>query len=424
MPAQRSRYLAKRGSVFWFRMAVPRDLKSRLAFREFSVSLKTSDPIAANQRCLRVAANVLQLIAMLQSTMKPLSPEFIRELAKSHLAKEREMVASLALDIPHDRNIDVAFEAQQALDETVSLRSKIMSRPFDALTRSIAATALAEKGFPPKSVRADDFDQLCHGIVRAQIEGLRIYAATLNGRFDQCEPIDPIFKTSAQQSETPVSIRTVGALVEAYKTYKTSEWVPKTAADNGRALQYFCLAVGGDLPAHRLSAEELRLFREFLLKLPGSAGRKKTSEIVDSFKMGTAATSRLNDSTLDKYWQFARSFLKWCVKQEFLPKMPGQAIDGFSISQTQIKEARASFSPEALQKLFSSPVYSGCKSAKRRSDPGELVIRDGKFWIPLIAVFSGMRLGEIVQLLVADIKTENGVSYFDVSRTRGKAINN
>jgi integrase len=37
------------------------------------------------------------------------------------------------------------------------------------------------------------------------------------------------------------------------------------------------------------------------------------------------------------------------------------------------------------------------------------------YWVPLIALFSGMRLREIIQMQVADIKTQDGVDYFDVT---------
>ena len=41
--------------------------------------------------------------------------------------------------------------------------------------------------------------------------------------------------------------------------------------------------------------------------------------------------------------------------------------------------------------------------------------RYAKFWVPLVALFSGMRLGEIIQMQVADVKTLDGITYFDVT---------
>lgn len=48
--------------------------------------------------------------------------------------------------------------------------------------------------------------------------------------------------------------------------------------------------------------------------------------------------------------------------------------------------------------------------------------RDGKFWVPLIALYSGLRLGEIVQLLAADLREEQGVWFFDVTKGEDKSL--
>jgi integrase len=37
------------------------------------------------------------------------------------------------------------------------------------------------------------------------------------------------------------------------------------------------------------------------------------------------------------------------------------------------------------------------------------------YWVPLVALFSGMRLGEIIQMQVVDLKRLEGVDYFDVT---------
>jgi hypothetical protein len=44
-----------------------------------------------------------------------------------------------------------------------------------------------------------------------------------------------------------------------------------------------------------------------------------------------------------------------------------------------------------------------------RAEPGSLIIRDERFWLPLIAVFSGMRQEEICQLHVEDVRQADGI---------------
>ena len=44
----------------------------------------------------------------------------------------------------------------------------------------------------------------------------------------------------------------------------------------------------------------------------------------------------------------------------------------------------------------------------------------GNYWIPLIALYSGMRIGRDRSILVSDIKSEHGITYFDVCRGEGE----
>lgn len=66
--------------------------------------------------------------------------------------------------------------------------------------------------------------------------------------------------------------------------------------------------------------------------------------------------------------------------------------------------------------MFTAPIYTGCRSERHWQQPGNVVLRQSaKYWVPLIALFSGMRLGEIIQLQVADVKRLDGIEYFDVT---------
>jgi integrase len=128
----------------------------------------------------------------------------------------------------------------------------------------------------------------------------------------------------------------------------------------------------------------------------------------------------LAPKTSSKYFQNFRAFLNWCVEEEYLVSMPGAKLKLAGLSKAEAQEARYPFSPEQLQTLFQSPQFTGHKSAARRSEPGDMMLRDGKFWIPLIALFSGLRLGEIVQLLATDIKEYEGITYFAIERNEGE----
>ncbi|WP_323717608.1 site-specific integrase [Paracoccus aminovorans] len=78
------------------------------------------------------------------------------------------------------------------------------------------------------------------------------------------------------------------------------------------------------------------------------------------------------------------------------------------------KEAKAPtvpFKADQLVTLFNSPWFTGCKSAdewRNVAKPGDVLIRDHRFWVPLIMLYSGALPGEIGQLAVNDVRQEHG----------------
>ncbi len=53
-----------------------------------------------------------------------------------------------------------------------------------------------------------------------------------------------------------------------------------------------------------------------------------------------------------------------------------------------------------------------------------MIIKDARFWLPLIALFTGMRLEEIAQLKCGDIKQVDGVWVIDVNSSDGNRLKN
>jgi integrase len=71
---------------------------------------------------------------------------------------------------------------------------------------------------------------------------------------------------------------------------------------------------------------------------------------------------------------------------------------------------RLPFSIGQLTTIFSAPLFTGCEDDEAGyAKPGNKVIRRGRFWVPLISLWTGMRLGECCQLHVDDIIDEDGI---------------
>ena len=83
------------------------------------------------------------------------------------------------------------------------------------------------------------------------------------------------------------------------------------------------------------------------------------------------------------------------------------------------EKSRLPFTHQDLEKIFSSPVFT--EAYRPMGGAGEAA-----YWLPLIALYSGMRLEEIGQLCHEDIKEEAGIWFFDLVHQpeKGKTLKN
>lgn len=121
--------------------------------------------------------------------------------------------------------------------------------------------------------------------------------------------------------------------------------------------------------------------------------------------------------TADNRLQALQSLLNWGFKQEFIHYSTKLATEGkFNLTkkerQKQTKGAEP-FSVEELNRIFEPVAYE-----RYASHYGQR-FRFGRYWVPLIALYTGMRKEEIAQLKSSEIRSDGSIDYFDLS-TRGR----
>ena len=327
-----------------------------------------------------------------------------------------------------DTSTDLQAEADAA-DELARTHLELIKkgRP-DAVTREEADRLMERHHLNPKSVPLDLRNDLYALVLRARVEDWRITGAKLRAEFEHTSPKDPMFAGIEVNGYPPLTgeVRvvaepaTLAQTVKHFMEMKSAKWVRKTVMDNQRVLDLTVRVLGGTTPITSLDKVSVRMMRDTVMQLPASYMKRKDQADLPLAELLASKTPKLSAKTQSKYFEMFRSFLKWCVADGYLDAVPGEGVKVGGQSKADAQAARYPFSSEQLQRLFSSPIYSGCKSEARRSVPGGVVIRDGKWWIPLVGLYSGMRLGEIVQLLVTDIKWHDDIAYFDVARGEGE----
>lgn len=215
-------------------------------------------------------------------------------------------------------------------------------------------------------------------------------------------------------------------LIELYITEaaRTSSWPVKTTNRKRAELQEF-ISIAGDKPSNTYTNADGNLFKEVQLKLPANRQSKmlkglsplQQAALVEKMVASGDKLALLSPLTINDKIGTVILFFDWLKPRGCAPSQ--NPLLGLSLSRPsrgKRSKSRHPWSVDELNKMFSAPIYTGCKSLSRWSEAGSLVPTDSAiYWIPLIGLFTGMRLGEIVQLRTSDFKTDGILSYFDIT---------
>ena len=148
-----------------------------------------------------------------------------------------------------------------------------------------------------------------------------------------------------------------------------------------------------DKPSNEITIEDADYFKFALNKLPKNRNlkkyRSKTSD--ELLEMDIPDIDQCSSKTKKDTAQRVRTFLKWAITRKYVNPDVLEVLKGtFTTSESY---QYAPFDNEDLKKLFLSEGYLGPKLHKKHS----------YFWLPLLALFTGSRQGELCQLLVSDL---------------------
>ncbi|MDQ1154191.1 site-specific integrase [Brevundimonas sp. SORGH_AS_0993] len=119
----------------------------------------------------------------------------------------------------------------------------------------------------------------------------------------------------------------------------------------------------------------------------------------------------LSPGSINGYMAKLRALMTFALNEGWIDRHPATGLA--VVDPVRDKDKRLPFSSEQLQLIFDAPVYRGCVDDEWHfAMPGPHRPRRARFWIPLIALYSGMRLNEICQLDVADVRNVEGVDCF------------
>lgn len=198
-------------------------------------------------------------------------------------------------------------------------------------------------------------------------------------------------------------------VIAEYAKEHDRNWMPKSRLEFegcGRII----VDVMGDKEIRNINRLSVKNFRDKLLRLPPNLYKRNEFRgmTIDRI-LETEVIHPMSISTVNKHLAWLSSILKYCVREGYIPT---NCAEGLQIKEDRrMDEQRKIYEKDDLQRIVDNLSWDGNHPER--------------YWIPLVAMFTGMRINEICQLYVEDVKEFQGVWCFDINdNTPDKKLKN
>lgn len=385
-------HLYKRGGSYVVRLQVPLPLRGRVGRTEFRRSLG-GDFRQAKALYHQTVAEFRRLIDAAQTTELSPSEDAIDEVVQQfHRDISDRLRGSM---FPDDSGDDAALDARLARVQTmISIHAHMVAAGYAGTMRREAAQLAEQQGW---SVSGPEFQSLCQKLLRARLDFLRAEEHRLLALHSERANADPLFQANASRREA-FSQRTVGDLLEVYWREKEAGWSRSTRKNYVVTLRAVEELLGRSTQLVAIDRNACRRVRDVLSSLPPNY-RKRADTRTLSIQQAADWARRngiapVQPATLNAYLTKLFAVFQYAVVEGWIAANPAARLT--VPDPVQPHEKRDPFTRAQLQTIFASDPW-----LPRDDRPGE---RPARFWVPLLALFTGARAGELCQLRVSDLE--------------------
>jgi integrase len=440
------KYLYSRDGRFYVRRRVPADLREVIGKEFLITSLKTSDLKEATRKATYANADHQKRLDEAEGRLHPqedsrkfddLSAHELEKLVTEWFSN-RYRAAALALggeDLyvpePNEEETPADLEyRRRELNRKVLILSLPSSPQHEQLLRGVIEGLARANGITMRRIMVGSmqrrteiiadragwryrmfFDLVRRGVVelmRQEIANLAIipmHIADLE--------LQEVIQSPSRRSKRTVSL---AELIEQFKSDPNRrDMRKKVEMDYKLLFRVMDEVIGYDRRLREIDRDDCKAVRDLLLRLPANSTKLyRGMTFAEAVEQGAKdGRNTLSPVTVNSYVHKMSALFNYGVVEERMDKNPARklGLEGHEHGE----EDRNPFTPEQLERIFSAPIYTGCQDDERNwAKIGERRPRGTKFWVPLIGLYQGMRLNEICQLRLEDIKWESGICFFDI----------
>lgn len=455
MPAMTNLLRSTSGNYF-YRRTVPAALRAAVGKREIKIALRTSDPQEAKRRHSDAHRQACELIdrhratkSNGQSPVVPiaspdllpelrLSPEQINRIAcrwRSQCVSNAQFHFALGPPLTEAQRL---ARVQQSRDAATMYRKNAIERDYPENVVGLARQCLDDSGTASVPNESEEFPLVCYAITLALADWMEAEAEWRAGNTSYF-PSNPVLATprdGAQMhavSRRPMDIATspsaraekvISPLAPRGSTLfeaviakwfsEKSEMSLKTRQECQTIFRRLGEVAGGNPAIGAITDVHVLEFAEALARMPRQLSRSDQQLPMPAIieKYGELDVQRISTETVRKQIGLLQSFFGWATKHKYVTE---NFAEGLKPKKTKKgMRRRIPFTIDDLQLIFGSPLYRGCLSARKRAEPGSLILRDECYWLPLLALFTGGRLEELGSLLLSEVKVLDGVMFLEL----------
>lgn len=412
--------------MYIVRFRIPASLRDCVGMVELSRSLHTADHRIARARCLRATCwfrdTVDKLGRMTTPTRSDLEHAAVAFFAD--LAAQVERREGLDLD---NLAAEIDFNLSESRRRIAQLDAQLLANTFDGPVAAAAQHILHDAGYtdnPDNAALPLIARQLAARAEREQlallVHSLTKPAKTYGNSDDLFAPPrpTPVIDSPAPLVPDTIPLREAGS---AYLKRKRRAGLTQTHIDElERALGWLEQRFGPDRPMGAIPKTELGRFRDDVARLDK---RMRGRDVPFETRLTNDVAHQAKSVTAERYWRSVQGLFAWAASEGIIPDDPASTLK-LVARKGERKGTPPPFTKEELQHLFATPLFAGYLSYARQGTPGECHRRDGRWWSGVLSLFTGLRAGELSQLLPTDFVFSSEIPHLKVreENERGERV--
>ncbi|MEI4486687.1 DUF6538 domain-containing protein [Frigidibacter sp. MR17.14] len=334
--------------------------------------------------------------------------------------------------IPEDQGPEIANDlaADLAADFLRSERDAFLAplAPWDGLSRAASPVAVPptpEPVAPPPAPVAVELSPAA--TTRAMPSDPAPQSALQSHEPTHAAPVEPAPRNLASEPSFDPSI---SAVIERLVIQKSRAGVSEATQRQYLSFGALFIQITGLSDVRAVRQGHVMQFRATLQQMPKSWGKSPTDAHASIADLMEKARSLPKDQvgiapgTLNRHLSHLAQMLEHATRE-------GLHVDGEVMPRRltlpedrRNRDKNASFRPSELERLFNHSIWQGCKSERHRNSPGDLVLKYGLFWIPLLVAYTGAEREELAALSTEDVRVEDGIHYLAIEENANRGVKN